>query len=134
MNYEKKAINEVKRRGNNDYLEIENSEGMPGLVDSTVALDFLLAVKSGIRNCAIAISETASTEVRSALRRILDGEIDLHIELSELMMSKGWLYPYEMNRQFRIDEISTQTALQIASLKLFPGDTDRLGTFATPKS
>jgi spore coat protein CotF len=58
--------------------------------------------------------------------------IDLHAELTDLMMAKGWLHPYDVKEQFEIDRISAKTSLQIASLDLFPGNTSRLGTFATP--
>jgi similar to spore coat protein len=132
MNYEKKSINTIKRPMNNDFLELENADGMPGLVDSTIALDFLLGVKTAIRNYAIALTEIATPEARAIVRNLLDKEIDLHAELTDLMMVKGWLHPFNVNEQFQIDNISSQTALQIASLNLFPGDTSRLGTFATP--
>lgn len=132
MVFEKKSINEIKKTMNNDYLEVENADGMPGLVDSTIALDFLLGIKSGIRNGAIAISETATPEVRMTFSNLLDNQIDLYTDVTELMLRKGWLHPYELNEQFKLDYISSKTALQIAKLELFPGDTSRLGTFATP--
>ncbi|MCX7711563.1 MAG: spore coat protein [Clostridia bacterium] len=132
MDTEKKPINEMRKRTINDYLDVETAKGMPGIVDSTVALDFLLAVKTGIRNCAASITETASPDARKFLRDLLDQTVELHAELSELMMNKGWLHPYQVNEQFQIDKASAQTALQIAGLNLFPGDTSRLGTFATP--
>jgi hypothetical protein len=34
-----------------DYLDPRNAEGMPKLVDASMAMTFLLNVKSGIRNC-----------------------------------------------------------------------------------
>jgi len=117
---------------NNDYLEIRNAEGMPKLVDATIALDFLLVVKSGIRNYAMALAETASPEARAALCSLLNDEIDMHAELSQLMMDKGWLYPFNVNEQFKLDGKSADTAVKIADMKLFPDNTNRLGTFATP--
>lgn len=132
MSYKTKPINAIKKPMKNDYLELENSEGMPGLVDSTIALSFLLNVKSGIRNCAIALTEIADPEARTAVRSMLEAQIDLHGEVSRLMMDKGWFHPYEVNEQFALDKMSAQAALQIANLQLFPGDTSRLGTFATP--
>lgn len=132
MKYERKPINEVKKRPQNDYLDVENSENMPGLIDSTIAMDFLIGVKSGIRNYGFAITETANPEARRVLTNLMDEEIELHAELSQLMMDKGWLHPYKPNEQFQLDGISAVTALQIASMELFPGDTSRLGTFATP--
>lgn len=117
---------------NNDYLEVENADGMPGLVDSTLAMDFLIAAKSGVRTCAIAISECSSPEVRSALTTVLDDAIDLYSNIADLMLKKGLLHPYDLQQQFEIDNISSKTAMQIAKLELFPGNTSRLGTFATP--
>jgi len=132
LKYERKPINEVKKRVDNDYLDVENSEGMPGLIDSTIALDLLIGAKSGIRNCAFALTETSNLEARRVLTSLLDDAIELHAEVSQLMMDKGWLHPYKVSEQFQLDNISTAASLQIAGLQLFPGDTSRLGTFATP--
>lgn len=132
MTNTKKSINEVKKPMNNDFLEIENADGMPGLVDSTIALEFLLSIKTGIRNAAIALTEIESIEARTAVRNLLNNSMNLHAEVSDLMMVKGWLHPYDVNEQFKLDKISAKTALQIANLELFPEGTSRLGTFATP--
>jgi similar to spore coat protein len=132
MNYEKKPINAITKPMGNDYLELENSEGMPGLVDSTLALNFLLNAKNGIRNCAFALTEIADPEARKEVHDMLNAQIDLHVQVSELMMNKGWFHPYHVKEQFKLDEISARSALQIANLQLFPDNTSRLGTFATP--
>jgi similar to spore coat protein len=116
----------------NDYLEVENAEGMPNLADGTVALDFLLAVKTGIKNYALALSEATSPAIRTALLNQLQSAIAMHGEISELMMSKGWLHPYDTSHQLQVDLKSAEVALRIAGWELFPGNTDRLGTFATP--
>lgn len=117
----------------NDYLEIRSAEGMPKLVDATIALDLLLAAKTGVRNCAIALTETATPGVRTVLRNQLENAINMHQEISKLMIDKGWFHPYNVNEQFQMDVKSSQTAVQIAALELFPGNTNRLGTFATPE-
>lgn len=132
MSYERKPINAIKKPMRNDYLEIENAEGMPGLVDSTIALNFMLNAKNGIRNCAMALTEIADPQARTEVRRMLNDQIDLHTQITELMMKKGWFHPYHVNEQFKLDKMSAQAALQIANLQLFPGDTSKLGTFATP--
>lgn len=132
MSYSKKSVNEIKKPMNNDYLEIENADGMPGLVDSTIALEFLLTIKTGIRNIAVALTEIEDVEARTSIRKMLNDTINLHAEVSELMIAKGWLHPYDVKEQFKLDKVSAKTALQIANLELFPGDTSRLGTFATP--
>lgn len=132
MNFEKKSINEIKKPMNDDFLDVQNAEGMPALVDSSIALEFLLTVKTGIRNFAIALTEIADEETRNDIRTFLSDMIDLHAELTELMLTKGWLHPYDVDEQFKVDNISAETAIKIANLDLFPGDTSRLGTFSTP--
>ncbi|WP_442595720.1 spore coat protein [Neobacillus sp. D3-1R] len=115
-----------------DYLDPRNAEGMPNLADSSFAMDFLLSVKNGIRNYSVAITETANTDLRSVLIKQMEAALDLHAEISDLMISKGWLHPYDINEQYPLDIKAAETAVQIAQLKLFPNDTDRLGMFATP--
>lgn len=117
----------------NDYLEIRNAEGMPKLVDATMSLGFLLNAKSGVRNCAIALTEVATPEVRIFLQNQLYSAINMHEEISNLMIKKGWLHPINLDKQFQMDLESSQIATQIAGLDLFLGDTSRIGTFATPE-
>lgn len=117
---------------NNDFLDPINSEGMPKLADAAFAMDFLLTAKTGVRNCAFAIAETATPEARAVLRRQLTESLALHEEISQLMIAKGWLHPYQLSDQFKLDMVSTDTTVKIAQLELFPDHTSRLGTFATP--
>jgi similar to spore coat protein len=132
MDFTKQPVNAVKAPMGNDYLEVENAEGMPGLADATVAMDFLIGVKSGIRNMAAAITEIADPDARVLVRGLLNAGIELHAELVHLMLIKEWIKPYKVDEQFRLDDISSRTALQIAAMDLFPPYTGRLGTFATP--
>jgi spore coat protein CotF len=117
----------------NDYLEIRSSEGMAKLVDSTVALSFLLNAKTGVRNCAIALTEAITPEVRNVLKKQLDSAIDMHEKVYKLMIDKKWFHPYNLNEQFKMDIESSNITSQLAGLNLFPGDTSRLGMFATPE-
>jgi similar to spore coat protein len=116
----------------NDYLDPINSVGMPELADSAIALEFLLSVKNGVRNCAVAITESATPEVRSVLIKHLEQGIDLHGEVTELMLHKGWLHPYDVDKQVQMDIKSAETAVDIARLPLFPNNTNRKGLFPTP--
>ncbi|PLR98747.1 spore coat protein [Bacillus sp. T33-2] len=117
---------------NNDFLDPINSVDMPDQADSAIALDFLLSVKNGVRNYAYAITETATPALKQALRNQMEAALDLHEEIANLMISKGWLHPYNVRDQVEVDLKSADTAVKIANLTLFPRDTDRLGTFATP--
>lgn len=116
----------------NDYLDPINSVGMPELADAGIATEFLLSVKNGVRYYAVALTESPTPEVRSVLVKHLEESIDLHGEVTELMMHKGWLHPYEVDEQVKLDLKSAQTAVDIGKLPLFPGDTNRKGLFPTP--
>ncbi len=115
-----------------DYLDPRNAEGMPNLADSALAMDFLLTIKNGLRNYGFAITETANPTLRRTLQKQMDAAIELHSEITALMIKKGWLHPYDINKQIPIDVKAAKTAVQIAELNLYPNDTDRLGMFATP--
>lgn len=117
---------------NQDYLDPKYAEGMPKMADASIALDFLLSIKNGIRNYSVAITETASPDLRQALTLQMESAIDLHSEVSDLMITKGWLYPNDTGKQIELDIKSADMALSIAEMELFPNDTDRRGTFATP--
>jgi similar to spore coat protein len=114
----------------NDYLEVENAEGMPELADASLALEFLLSIKTGVRNAANALAETATPELREAFRSQLEAGLALHEEVSNFMMKKGWLHPYNLQDQYQMDLKSIKGALMIGGLDLFPGDTSRLGMMA----
>lgn len=117
---------------NQDYLDPKYAEGMPKMADASFAMDFLLSVKTEIRYYAVSLTETTNQELREALYRQMEQAIDLHEELSDLMIQKGWLYPNDVEKQIELDLKSADMALAIARMELFPIDTDRRGTFATP--
>lgn len=114
----------------NDYLEIRNAEGMPKLIDTAMSTAFMLNAKNAVRSCAIALTEASTPEVRSALQKQLEDGIDLHAEITEMMINKGWFHPVNLDKQFQMDQESAQAVVQIAGMDLFPGDTSRKGTFA----
>lgn len=114
-----------------DYLEVRNSEGMPKLVDTTMSMGFLLNAKNSVRSCAIALTEAATPEVRTVLKNELNTAIRMHEAISTMMIAKGWFHPVNLEKQFQMDMESSQTAMEIVSMDLFPGDTSRSGTFAT---
>lgn len=117
---------------NDDFLDPINSVGMPDMADSSFCLDFLIRAKTGVRYCAFAIAETASPDVRNMLRAQLTESLAMHDEITDLMIQKHWLHPYDVGEQFRMDLKSADTTMKIANLDLFPNDTARLGLFATP--
>lgn len=114
---------------NNDYLDPINSLHMPEMADMTFAMDFLIRAKEGVRNTAIALTETVSPEARALLRKQLHEGIALHQEIAELMIRKKWFHPYELSEQYKLDQLSALNTVQIGQLKLFPEDTSRKGMF-----
>ncbi|WP_433944765.1 spore coat protein [Paenibacillus sp. SN-8-1] len=114
---------------NTDYLDPINSLNMPEMADMTFAMDFLLRAKEGVRNLSIALTETASPDVRAQLRNHLMQGIELHQEISELMIRKKWFHPYELNEQYQLDQLSANNTVMIGQMDLFPDDTSRKGMF-----
>jgi spore coat protein CotF len=113
-----------------DFLEVENSEGFPELADSSFAMIYLIFVKNSIRSTAASLTEITTPELRHVLRTQLENMIDLQKEISEFMVKKGWLHPYDPQAQYEIDMKAVEAALVIGGMNLFPPDTSRRGLFA----
>ncbi|QOR67439.1 spore coat protein [Cytobacillus suaedae] len=114
---------------NNDYLDPINSLNMPELADTTFATDFLIRVKEGVRNTAVALTETASPDLRKILRKQLMQGLALHQEIYDLMIEKKWFHPHELSEQYKIDQLSAKNTIMISKMNLFPGETNRKGMF-----
>ena len=95
-------------------LIVENLTGMNVLTDKVIATDFLTAAKTGIRNYALALSETASPNVRTVLKKQLDQAITTHEQITNLMINRGWYRAYGINEQIRLDMQNADTALNLA--------------------
>lgn len=116
----------------NDYLDPLNSVGMPEKIDSAIALDFLITVKETIRNYSIALTESASPEVRTTIRNQMEAAIDFQTEVMDLMLEKKWFHPYDVSEQQVLDLKAAQNAIDIAGLNLFPENNNRKGLFPIP--
>jgi spore coat protein CotF len=114
---------------NNDYLDPINALNMPEMADMTFAMDFLIRAKEGVRNTAIALTETASPDARALLKNHLHQGLALHQEISDLMIRKKWFHPYELSEQFQLDQLSANNTVMIGQMNLFPNDTSRKGMF-----
>lgn len=114
---------------NNDYLDPINSLHVPELADTTFAMDLLLRAKEGVRNIAVALTETASPDLRALLRKQLMQGIAMHQEIAELMINKKWFHPYELSEQYKLDQLSANNTLMIGKMNLFPVETNRKGMF-----
>ena len=114
---------------NHDYLDPINSLNVPELADTTFAMDFLIRAKEGVRNTAVALTETASPDVRKLLRKQLRQGIAMHQEITELMINKKWFHPYELSEQYQLDQLSAINTAMIGNMNLFPVETNRKGMF-----
>lgn len=60
--------------------------------------DLLAFSKTAVRNYAIAITETATPELRKVLARQLQGAIKLHAKVFNYMLSRGYYPAYDLNQ------------------------------------
>jgi similar to spore coat protein len=92
----------------------QNMAGMGGMTDQVIATDFLNSAKSGIRNTAFAITETASPELRAALREQLRYAVETHGLISDYMVSKGYYHPQDIIEQSKVNLKAASTALNLS--------------------
>ena len=90
---------------------IEMLTGMDKLSDQVIATDFLIAAKSGVQNYSIALTETTSPELRTALKKQLNDAINTHETISDYMMKKGYYHAYNLQEQYKVDMKMAETAL-----------------------
>lgn len=93
---------------------IEKLTGMDKLTDQVIATDFLIAAKSGVRNYCIALTETASDEVRQALRKQLNDAIGTHEMIINYMIKNNYYHVYNLDEQINLDINTSNTALNLA--------------------
>lgn len=97
-------------------LIIENLTGMNALSDQVVAMDLLIAAKSGVRNYAMAVTESGTPEIKEMLTRHLMEALDMHEHISSYMGGKGWYNAWDTNEQINIDLNNINTALNLPTL------------------
>lgn len=96
---------------------IQNMMGMGGMTDQVIATDFLISAKAGVRNYAVAITETATPELKTALRAQLNDAIATHEKITAYMMAKGYYHPHDLSEQLQVDLTVGDTALNLAQKK-----------------
>jgi similar to spore coat protein len=94
----------------------ENLTGMKALTDQVVATDFLIAAKSGVRNYAMAITETGSPEIKEVLTKHLEEALDLHEQISSFIVERGWYHALDTNEQLDLNLQNIDTALKLPTL------------------
>lgn len=92
---------------------IKSLMGMGGMTDQVIATDFLISTKAGIRNIAFAITESATPELKEALRVQLREAIEIHEDISNYMIAKEFYHPYNLEEQIKVDIDISNTALKL---------------------
>lgn len=92
---------------------IEALTGMNKMSDQVIATDFLIAAKSGIRNYAMALTETGSPQLREIYKKQLDYTIAAHEAITNYMIKNGYYHAYDIQEQFKVDLKTTDTALNL---------------------
>ncbi|WP_218197411.1 spore coat protein, partial [Pseudomonas sp. 2995-1] len=83
------------------------------MTEQAIATDLLLSAKTGVRNCAYAITECATPEVRQSLNQQLQQAITFHDRVSQYMINKGYYDPYDLNHQVQMDQQTAQQSIQV---------------------
>jgi len=81
--------------------------------DQTIATDLLLSSKSGVRSLAVAITETATPEVKKVLKKELETAIDLHDKIAQYMIDNEMYHAYDLKEQVSHDLKNAEEALEI---------------------
>ncbi|NUK31506.1 spore coat protein [Parageobacillus sp. VR-IP] len=87
------------------------------LNDQMIATDFLIGAKNAIKGYAMAIAEAATPEVRNTLKQHLNDAIQLHEQISQYMINKGYYHPENVQEQLRVDMQAAQQALQTSNVR-----------------
>lgn len=99
----------IKKKAKKDNLAIPGSM----LDDMAIATDFLITAKAAVRNLAVAITETATPEVKKLLRRELDIAIDTHDKIAQYMIKNEMYHAYNVDEQVEHDLKKADIALEL---------------------
>lgn len=84
------------------------------LDDLAIATDLLLSAKSGVRTYAVALTETATPEVRKVLKKQLNETIELHEKIAQYMIDNEMYHAYDVEEQVNLDLKKADKALDLA--------------------
>ena len=93
---------------------IQNMMGMGGMTEQVIATDFLISAKAAVRNYTVALTETATPELRLVLREQLRDAIQTHENITNYMIAKGFYHPHELSEQLQVDLTAANTATNLA--------------------
>ncbi|MFP7733277.1 spore coat protein [Priestia aryabhattai] len=79
-----------------------------------IAADLLLSAKNGVRTYAVALTETATPEVRKVLKKQVDEAIELHEKIAQYMIDNEMYHAYDVEEQVNHDLNKADKALELA--------------------
>lgn len=83
--------------------------------DELIATELLVSAKATVRTYAVALTETASPEVREVLKKQLDIAIDSHAKIANYMMKNGMYYAHDINKQLEHDKEKVEKSLELVN-------------------
>lgn len=92
---------------------LEHLTGMNAMTDQVIAMDFLIAAKSGVRNYAMAVTEAGTPEIKATLTKQLEEAIDMHERIAMYMIERGWYHPWNVKEQYQLDLQNINTAMNV---------------------
>lgn len=95
---------------------LERLMGVHTLTDQIITMDLLNSAKSGVRNCAMALTEAGTPEVKQTLSKQLEDAIAFHERVSAFAIDRGWYLPWDIKSQIGSELNNISTALQVAKL------------------
>lgn len=81
--------------------------------DQIIATELLVTAKSAVRTYAVALTETASPEVRDVLKRQLKQAIDHHANIADYMINNNMYHAYDVDKQLELDKQKVKTAKKL---------------------
>jgi similar to spore coat protein len=85
------------------------------LPDQVIATEYLITAKTGVTGLAKAVTEAATPELRTTLKRYLDGAIAAQETIFQYMSHKGWYDAYNPQHMIEIDTQCADNAMKLQS-------------------
>jgi similar to spore coat protein len=95
---------------------VENLTGLKALTDQVVATDLLISAKSGVRNYAMAVTDSGSPEIKEVLIKHLEDALDMHEQIANYMVERGWYHAFDTKEQVNLNLQNINTALKLPTL------------------
>ncbi|WP_303984930.1 spore coat protein [Niallia circulans] len=81
--------------------------------DELIATELLVSAKATVRMYAVALTETASPQVREILKKQLNEAIDNHAKIANYMIKNNMYYAYDVDKQLEHDKEKLDQSLEL---------------------